>query len=117
MNCLVRQWRIALRVALVLALIVAAVPLPCLAQQPGQPATKPGRKASVQPAVHAVVAASHAEKPAVRAQATGEIKAPLESKSFFKTSTGIIVLAVVGAGLGFTFYSMSHDRITPNANR
>ncbi len=116
MNCLVCRWRIALRVALALALIVAAVPLPCLAQQPGQTATKPGLKASVQPAVHAVVVASPVAKPA-RAQATGDFKAPLESKSFFKSSTGLIVLAVAGAGLGYTFYSMSHDRIPKNSNR
>lgn len=116
MNCHVRRWRIVLRVALALALIVAAMPLPCLAQQPGQTAPKPGLKASIQPAVHAVVVATPAAKP-VRAQATGDVKAPLESKSFFKTTTGVIVLAVVGAGLGFTFYSMSHDRIPVNSNR
>ncbi len=116
MNCLVCRWRPVLRAALALALIVAAVPLPCLAQQPGQTVTKPGLKASIQPAVHAVVVASPAVKPA-RAQATGDIKAPLESKSFFRTPAGVAVLAVVGAGVGYTLYSIKHDRITPNANR
>ena len=45
-----------------LALIVAAVPLPCLAQQPGQPAAKSGLKASIPAVVHSV--ATGAAKPA-----------------------------------------------------
>lgn len=109
MNRLIRKWRLALRV-LVLALTVAAVPLPCLAQPPGQPAAKPGLKASIPAVVHSVATA--AAKPAA-AQATGDVKAPLESRSFFKTTTGAVVLAVVAVGAGYTLYSMSHDRIPP----
>ncbi len=115
MNCQLRKWRLALRV-LALALIVAAVPLPCLAQQPGQTATTPGLKASARSVVHAVVAAAPAAKPA-RAQATGDAKAQLESKSFFRTSAGLAVIAVMAAGVGYAAYSASHDRIPPNANR
>ena len=115
MNCQVRKWRLALRV-LALALIVAAVPLPCMAQQPGQPAQKPGLKASVRPIVHAVVTAAPAAKPA-RAQEPGDVKAPLESRSFFKTTTGVVVLAIIGAGAGYAAYSISHDRIPPDPNR
>ncbi len=114
MNCLVRRWRIVLRVVLALALIVAAVPLPCLAQQPGQTATKTGLKASIQPAVHAVVVASPAAKPA-RAQKT--TAAQLESKSFFKTPAGLAMVFVLAAGAGYAAYSASHDRIPKNTNR
>ena len=113
MNRPIRKWRLALRV-LALALIVAAVPLPCLAQQPGQPAAKSGLKASIPAVVHSV--ATGAAKPAA-AQATGDVKAPLQSRSFFKTPAGVVVLAVVGAGVGYTLYSIKHDRIAPNANR
>ncbi len=114
MNFNVRRWRIALRV-LVLALIVSATPWPCLAQQPGQPAARPGIMASVQPVVHGVASA----RTPARSQAQGaqDPRAQLESKSFFKTTAGAVVLAVVAAGVGYAFYSARHDRITPNTNR
>ncbi len=107
MNFKVRRWRLVLRL-LVLALIVAAVPLPGGAQQVGQSAMKPGLKASIQPAVRTVAA-----KPAtsVKAQATTGSKPSPGSSSFFRTPVGIAVLGVVGAGAGYMFYSMSKDRI------
>jgi predicted methyltransferase len=108
-NRLIRTWRLALRV-LVLALIVAAVPLPCMAQQPTQAAEKPAIRASLPAVVHSVATA--AAKPAA-AQATSDVKAPLESRSFFKTPAGAVVLAVVAVGGGYALYSMSHDRIKP----
>jgi hypothetical protein len=112
-NRLIRKWRLALRV-LALALIVAAVPLPCMAQPAGQAAAKPGIRASIPAVVHSVATA--ARKPAA-AQATGDLKAPLESRSFFKTTVGVVVLAVVGAGIGYAAYSASHDRVPRNSNR
>ncbi len=113
MNFHVRRWRLVLRL-LVLALIVTAVPLPSAAQQAAQPAARPGLKASISPIVSAVAA-----KPAAaRAQAqAGDARAQLESKSFFKTTAGVVVLAVVAAGIGYAAYSASHDRIPPNTNR
>jgi hypothetical protein len=35
----------------------------------------------------------------------------LESGSFFKTPTGIAVIAVLGAGVGYALYSSTNDRI------
>ena len=35
----------------------------------------------------------------------------LESPSFFKTRTGVVVLAAVAVGAGYALYSASHDRI------
>lgn len=113
MNFQVRRWRFVLRL-LVLALTVTAVPLPCMGQGI-QPATRPGLKASIAPSVAAVVANSTTS---ARAQAQpGEAKAQLESRSFFKTTAGAVVLAVMAAGVGYAFYSARHDRIPQNTNR
>lgn len=107
MNFQVRRWRLVLRL-LVLALIVATVPLPCSAGQASQTVQKPGIKASIQPAVRAVAA-----KPAtaVKAQAGTDSKAQLQSPSFFRTGPGMAVIAIVAAGTAFAFYTASHDRI------
>jgi hypothetical protein len=34
-----------------------------------------------------------------------------DSGAFFKTKKGIAVLALLGAGFGYTLYSKSHDRV------
>ncbi len=113
MNFKVRRWRLVLRL-LVLALIVSAVPLPCAAQQAASAPARPGLKASISPIVSAVAAKT---APA-RAQAQpSDARAQLESKSFFRTTVGVVVLAVVGAGIGYAAYSAKHDRIPPNSNR
>ena len=44
----------------------------------------------------------------VRAQSADPAK---ESPSFFKTSTGVIVLGIMAAGVGYAIYSASDDRI------
>ncbi len=108
MNCLVRRWR-PLLCLLVVALIVTAVPLPAVAQEPSQPAGPPGIRASVAPAVRAVAAKTTVAKE--QAQSTPADKSQLSSGSFFKKPAGLIVLAVVAAGAGFAVYSASHDRI------
>jgi hypothetical protein len=104
----VRSWRLATRV-LLLAVAIAAAPLPCLAETaiPPVPAT-PVLKASI-----AQVAAVVPLAPA-RGQATGgktTDKSELGSGSFFKKPAGIIALAVVAAGAGYAVYSLKHDRI------
>ncbi len=112
MNFHVRTWRLPLRM-LALVLIAAAVPWPCLAGEPGQPAQRPRLQASIAPIVKDVAAkAEPAAKagPAPRAAAQ-EGKEQLGSTSFFKKPVGIAVLAVVAAGAGFAIYSASHDRI------
>src|SRR5262245_4439354 len=35
-----------------------------------------------------------------------------ESRAFFKTPTGIVVLAALGAGIGYALYSAQHDRVS-----
>jgi hypothetical protein len=46
-----------------------------------------------------------------QSQTPGAGAKELESGSFFKTPLGIAVLAAFGAGIGYTLYSASNDRI------
>jgi hypothetical protein len=98
-----RTWRLAARIV-ALALVLAALPLPALAGEPGKASPAPGLRASIAKAAATHSAALEQAKPAAD-------KAELGSPSFFKKPVGIVVLALVGGGLGYMAYSMSHDRI------
>ena len=100
-----RSWRLAVR-GLALALVLAAIPLPCLAGETNKPAPAPGLKASIARAAASGSVTLEQAKPA----ATPD-KAQLGSPSFFKRPAGMIVLAVVAAGTGYALYSVSRDRI------
>jgi len=96
---------------LVLGLVIALSPVPALAggPPPQQPTAKPAFSlaASVDQA-----ALSEAIKPAAPARSrSSQGGADLSSPSFFRTKTGIVVLAVLGAGVGYAIYSTQHDRI------
>lgn len=112
MNFQARKWRRILPCVLVLALIVAAVPLPCAAQGVGHPAAKPGLKASIGPIARAMALDKPVPASRSSVQSPGDARTP-ESRSFFKTPIGVVVLAVVAAGAGYAVYSANHDRIAP----
>jgi hypothetical protein len=97
------MWRV-----LALALVVAAIPLPALAGGPGQPAARPGIRAS---AANVVASTPLAHSASQATQATPDAKAQLDSGSFFKTPAGLAIIAVVAAGAGYAIYSTRHDRI------
>ena len=63
-------------------------------------------------AANARVATAPAE---VLAQATPAAKAPAPAetggKPFFKTTTGVVALVLLGGSLGYMAYSMSNDRV------
>ena len=99
-----RTWRTAARV-LVLAMVVTAIPLPSLAEETSKPVATPIKASIAKAAVTSSAAVAQA-KPA-----TAPDKSELGSTSFFKKPAGIVVLAVVGAGIGYMAYSMSNDRI------
>jgi hypothetical protein len=93
---------------LALALVVA--PLPAVAGEPtAKPTSAPSIAAAAQQAVSAQVKAPARSQ--FRAQSTATTKTDLGSGSFFKSTAGIITLAVVGAGVGYAIYSSSNDRI------
>jgi hypothetical protein len=98
-----RTWRPVARV-LVLAMVVAAIPLPGVAGEPARPVATP-LKASIEKAAAANGAALEQAKPPV------VDKTELGTPSFFKKPVGIAVLAIVGAGMGYMAYSFSHNRI------
>ena len=100
-------WRVAARV-LVLAMAVTAIPLPSLADEMGRPVATP-LKASITKAAAANRMAVEQAKPADAKPVPD--KTDLGSGSFFKKPAGAVVLAVLGVGIGFMAYSMSHDRI------
>jgi len=106
-NTRVRTWRPALWV-LALALAVAAVPLPSLAQESSPPAVKPGIRASVQKiAVPTPLTPSRVQV----AKSQGTTTAPPTKPSFLKTKAGAVVIGILAAGTGYALYTTSHDRI------
>lgn len=124
-----------------LASAVAALPLPVLAAEdrsPASPQALPHVSVLARQAVAAVPASALCASDApVQAQATTQSEAAAETVtqgptqaqaatqapaksggekpsrwSFFKTPAGVAVLATVAAGLGYTLYSMQHDRVS-----
>jgi hypothetical protein len=92
---------------LLLALAVAAAPLPVLAGE--TTATPPSPiKASIQKVVASRVV-TLAKVPAAQAnQASGT---DLASPSFFKSKAGVVALVATAVGIGFALYSTSNDRV------
>ncbi len=97
-----RNWRPVLRV-LALALAIAAVPLPGLAEEPSQPVARPGIRASAAKVAATARLSQDATPP--------DAKAQLNSGSFFKSPAGMVVIAIVAAGAGYAVYSARNDRI------
>jgi hypothetical protein len=100
-----RTWRLAVRV-FALALIVAAIPLPSLAEETKKPTPAPGLRVSI-----ARATASSGVTLSQATPSTAPDRSQLDSKSFFKSPAGMLVLAVVAVGTGYAVYSTGHDRI------
>jgi hypothetical protein len=92
---------------LALALALAAVPPPVLAEDPSPPAAKSALQASVQK-ITATITLAQSQSPSGGSQADRE---KLASSSFFKTKVGIAVIAAMAVGTGYALYSAKHDRI------
>ena len=88
---------------------------PAIAAEPTAEPTATPRPTLVETAEAAVEA-----MPAATLQAAQAPPAPTSAPSdpsFFKTGKGVAVLALLGAGLGYTVYSFSNDRVkSPNAD-
>lgn len=96
----------ALALSVTLALGAAAVP--CAAAEPA--AAKPdGKLTRLSPASRQVLASPAASK--VRKSDGGQsTAAPGTPSSFFKSTRGKVTLALMGAGVGLTLWSVQHDR-------
>lgn len=99
-------WRCRLALVSVLAGAVTLAPLP-LAAADNPPS--PGLQASALRIASAERLVTPKPAEAKSAQATGEVD--LKSGSFFKTPTGLVLIAVLAAGTGYAIYSTSHDRV------
>ena len=98
---------------MLLALSIAAAPLPALAGDANATASKPGP--GIRTSVEKIVTTQTlATARPVAAQQSGTTT-DLGSKSFFKTPAGIAALLALGAGIGFALYSTSNDRVTSPA--
>jgi len=97
---------------LVVALMLAATPLPAFAGEP--PAPAPPR-----PSLDVLVKQAAAATPLApaRAQTATTTKTDFGSPSFFKKPAGIAVLAALAAGVGYALYSTQHDRVTSPAKQ
>jgi hypothetical protein len=107
-----RDLRRARPLAGLLALVVAlvfAVP-PAFAAEPAPDPSPTPRVTLAEAAVAAVDALPAATLMQVAQAAPTPSPAP-EGRSFFKTGKGAAVLVLLAAGVGYTAYSFSHDRV------
>jgi hypothetical protein len=110
----------ALPRAILLALIVALVPLPVTAADNGKTTSaKPSslREAASTIAPRDLAAAQTGPttqkiaRPSARRSDQGSSPAT-QSGGFFKSTPGIIVLSTLAVGVGYALYSTSHDRVS-----
>jgi hypothetical protein len=96
----------ALALSVTLALGAAAVP--CAAAEPAA-AKSDGKLTRLSPASRQVLASS--ASPKLRSSDGGQAAAtPGTPSSFFKSTRGKVTLALMGAGVGLTLWSIQHDR-------
>jgi hypothetical protein len=110
-NYLSRPWHRPVLRVLVLALAVAVAPLPAWAAESTAPPPGTNLKASIQKVVAKEIAATVKTPVAQAKQAGAEATTDLGSPSFFKSKAGLVALVFTTVGLGFCFYSTSHDRV------
>jgi hypothetical protein len=103
-------WRGGWPRAIVFAVIVALLPLPALAGEPGSPAKGKSLTAAVERAAQREVLRTRAVS-ATAQQGTQKAGPDLGSWGFFKTPLGVGVLALLAAGTSYAVYSKFNDRV------
>jgi hypothetical protein len=99
--------------ALLVAFVVSVLPSPIWADGITNSSKSPNLQAAMTKVVQRELAKEPAQRrlertSAVRAQNTSSTS---ESTSFFKSRTGLIVIAVMAVGVGYAIYSTQNDRI------
>ncbi|HXW03616.1 MAG TPA: hypothetical protein VD833_00175 [Vicinamibacterales bacterium] len=99
---------------LALALCIALAPVPVLAGERPRPAPSdpPKLAAAMSKVVDRDLAARPTRVTETRRTARQQSNPAADSPAFFKTKTGILVLAVMAVGTGYAIYSTQNDRIT-----
>jgi hypothetical protein len=111
-NHLSRPWRRPVLRVLVLAMALAAAPLPAVAGEPNPLANPSPLKASIETAVaKEMVAVAKAPNARLARSSGSGTTTDLGTPSFFKTPAGVITLVLTTAGLGYAIYSTNHDRV------
>jgi hypothetical protein len=100
-------------VALCVTVAFGAAAVPCAAAE--APAPKPtGKLTQLSPASRQVLAnVPQPASPKLRSSDGGQqppAGAPVAPSSFFKSTRGKVTLALMAAGVGFTIWSINHDR-------
>lgn len=107
MSHIVRPWRPPVLRVILLAVAVAAAPLPVWAGDAGtETKPAPSLKTSIEK-----VTATQTLEPSLAATAQQTGRTDLGSKSFFRTPAGIAALVALAAGVGYALYSTSNDRV------
>lgn len=94
--------------SLIVGLTLAAPPAFAASPAPGPLAAAATAKVESAPAEALVQAAQAA--PAVQAAPAATV--PTGDKPFLKTTKGVLALALLAGGLGYTVYSFSNDRVS-----
>jgi hypothetical protein len=93
--------------AITVGLTLVAPPAFAAAPAPGPIAAAATAKVEAAPAE----ALAQAAQPAPAAQ-VAPVAAPPADKPFFKTTKGVVALALLAGGLGYMTYSFSNDRVS-----
>lgn len=96
----------AAALALCVSVALGAVAAPCAANEVAAKASVSPKLTRLSPASRQLLAAA----PAARAKQQQPAATPSASDSFFKSTRGKVTLALMGAGVGFTIWSINHDR-------
>ena len=110
-----RPWRRPVLRVLVLALSVAAMPMPAFAGDPPTLQQELNLTTSVQKVVAKEVATATRTAVARATQSGGATTTDLASGSFFKSPAGIVALVLTAVGVGLALRSTSKDRIKVDA--
>ena len=97
--------------AMTVGLTLVAPPAFAATPAPGPLAAAATAKVESAPA-EALVQAAQAAQAAPAVQAAPAATVPTGDKPFLKTTKGVIALALLAGGLGYTVYSFSNDRVS-----
>jgi len=96
-------------VAIVATLGLGGAVTPCLAADKPAPATHTTQKKTASLTQLSGTSQSLLTERAPRAQQSAQ-EPPSSPSGFFKSKRGAVTLALMGAGVGFTLWSIHHDR-------
>jgi hypothetical protein len=97
---------------LLLTMLALTMPANVFAAEKSEQSPAPSLLASGRAAVQQMSATPQARSPQALKQAAGGYDEP---KAFFSTKRGVALLVLAGAGIGYMWYSKSHDRIHSTA--